>query len=566
MSDALDKDELPSWWAMSTPMGQVGVNTTPEQKRKLGLQSLNTGADFTPVVGEIKSIKEGVEDFSKGNIGMGMLGLAGGLPLALGYGPRVAKGMFKSAGNVLNRTAENMPTHIENFYSGNPVAPYVSFGKEFSKAVPSAIAESTSATQRANKRVLGVSPTKMKDIVGDKGDGADLTAISIQRQLPNTQNTLLEKSPIALSYLDSRIPRENVAQLAKGIGSGFRAEGSVPDVVIQRATNHLTNGPHVTKPKQTYEYQIKDPAAASNLGYVESVAAAKTGAPITRALRGKVTDTYLSTINNIRKTQGEKALTQLSSKNMVEFMQVSSTLDKTAMTALKSKGVTGQDSEVVKRVLTARAKQAAGKPLKEKQEKLLTTFNELIDSGKIKFAKVSDEAGNSVGSRNLNDVKRPEGHLFTQQSFVSRQKELGGMNVFVAIDPETQKMYTMLSDGHDIFGQTPVGGTHLITTFPLIESSYKTGSKWSNKQIKTRNTKENSALAVKEVESVTGIPINKKETPLNYTKRAFSEAQIDPTSQDIRAANQSVNKLKVAGTAGAIGAGVGIGMLTGDDE
>lgn len=566
MSDALDKDRLPSWWAMSTPIGQVGVNTTTEQKRKLGLQSLDTGADFTPVVGEIKSIKEGFEDFSKGNIGMGMLGLAGGLPLAFGYGPRVAKGMFKSAGNVLNRTAENMPTHIENFYSGNPVAPYVSFGKEFSKAVPSAIAESTSATQRANKRVLGVSPTKMKDIVGDKGDGADLTAISIQRQLPNTQNTLLEKSPIALSYLDSRIPRENVAQLAKGIGSGFRAEGSVPDVVIQRATNHLTNGPHVTKPKQTYEYQIKDPAAASNLGYVESVAAAKTGAPITRALRGKVTDTYLSTINNIRKTQGEKALTQLSSKNMVEFMQVSSTLDKTAMTALKSKGVTGQDSEVVKRVLTARAKQAAGKPLKEKQEKLLTTFNELIDSGKIKFAKVSDEAGNSVGSRNLNDVKRPEGHLFTQQSFVSRQKELGGMNVFVAIDPETQKMYTMLSDGHDIFGQTPVGGTHLITTFPLIESSYKTGSKWSNKQIKTRNTKENSALAVKEVESVTGIPINKKETPLNYTKRAFSEAQIDPTSQDIRAANQSVNKLKVAGTAGAIGAGVGIGMLTGDDE
>ena len=566
MSDALDKDELPSWWTMSTPIGQVGVNTTAEQKRKLGLQSLNTGADFTPVVGEIKSIKEGFEDFSEGNIGMGMLGLAGGLPLALGYGPRVAKSMIKSAGNVLNRTAENMPTHIENFYSGNPVAPYVSFGKEFSKAVPSAIAESTSATQRANKRVLGVSPTKMKDIVGAKGDGADLTAISIQRQLPNTQNTLLEKSPIALSYLDSRIPRENVAQIAKGIGSGFRAEGSVPDTVVQRATKHLTNGPHVTKPKQTYEYQIKDPAAASNLGYVESVAAAKTGAPITRALRGKVTDTYLSTINNIRKTQGEKALTQLSSKNMVEFMQVSSTLDKTAMTALKSKGVTGQDSEVVKRVLTARAKQAAGKPLKEKQEKLLTTFNELIDSGKIKFAKVSDEAGNSVGSRNLNDVKRPEGHLFTQQSFVSRQKELGGMNVFVAIDPETQKMYTMLSDGHDIFGQTPVGGTHLITTFPLIESSYKTGSKWSNKQIKTRNTKENSALAVKEVESVTGIPINKKETPLNYTKRAFSEARIDPTSQDIRAANQSVNKLKVAGTAGAIGAGVGIGMLTGDDE
>ena len=217
-------------------------------------------------------------------------------------------------------------------------------------------------------------------------------------------------------------------------------------------------------------------------------------------------------------------------------------------------------------MLTARAKQAAGKPLKEGQEKLLNTFNGLIDNGKIKFAKVSDEAGNAVGSRNLKDVKKPEGHLFTQQSFVSRQKELGGMNVFVAVDPETQKMYTMLSDGHDIFGQTPVGGTHLITAFPLIESSYKTGSSWSNKQIKTRNTKENSSLAVKEVENATGIPINKRETPLNYTKRAFNEAKIDPTPQDIRAANQSANKLKVAGSAGVVGTGVGIGMLTGKDE
>jgi hypothetical protein len=442
----------------------------------------------------------------------------------------------------------------------------MNFAKEYGKAVAPAIKESIDPTAVAQRRVLGISDRKLDDWASDVGKDADLTAISISRQLPNTENTLLENSIVALKYLDSRIPKEDTARLATGIGNGFRTTGEIPESIVNRALRHLTDGPHIKNPKTSYEYQIKDPAAASNLGYVESVAAAKTGAPITRALRGKVTDTYLSTINNIRKTQGEKALTQLSSKNMVEFMQVSSTLDKTAMTALKSKGVTGQDSEVVKRVLTARAKQAAGKPLKEKQEKLLTTFNELIDSGKIKFAKVSDEAGNSVGSRNLNDVKRPEGHLFTQQSFVSRQKELGGMNVFVAIDPETQKMYTMLSDGHDIFGQTPVGGTHLITTFPLIESSYKTGSKWSNKQIKTRNTKENSALAVKEVESVTGIPINKKETPLNYTKRAFSEARIDPTSQDIRAANQSVNKLKVAGTAGAIGAGVGIGMLTGDDE
>ena len=40
-----------------------------------------------------------------------------------------------------------------------------------------------------------------------------------------------------------------------------------------------------------------------------------------------------------------------------------------------------------------------------------------------------------------------------------------------------------------------------------------------------------------------------------------------PTDQEIRAANQSVNKLKIAGTAGIVGTTAGVGgMLTGKDE
>ena len=256
---------------------------------------------------------------------------------------------------------------------------------------------------------------------------------------------------------------------------------------------------------------------------------------------------------------------QLSPKDMVEFMQISSTLDKTAITALKAKGIKGQDGKIVESLLIARAKQAAGKTLGASQQKLLSEFDSLLDTGKIKFARVSDESGNVVSSRNLSDLVEPQGHLFTQQSFVSRQQELGGMNAFIAVDPSTQNMYTMLSDGHDIFGQTPVGGTHLITAFPLIESSYKTGSKYNNKQITTRKTEANVKASIAEVEATTGIPKKNSETPENYTKRAFKESQIQPTAEDISAARQSTAKL--AGATGVgVGAGVGTGMMMSNNE
>lgn len=572
MSDALDNDT--SSWDKLQKMGrgiaaqpngaELYASLTPEERMRRAKEGAYFAASFAPVTGEVISGKEAVEDFQKGNYGMATLGALGAIPL-LGYGPRVAKGLLKSGGNVLNRAAENMPTHLKNFYSGNPIAPFTSFGKEFTKAVPSAIKESTSAAQRANKRVKGVSDTKINDILSEDGKHAEYTALSIQRQLPDTQNTLLEKSPIALNYLDSRIPRADVSKIEQGIGGGFRAVGEIPSAVSKRATTHLTDGPHVTRPKEIYEYQIKDPAAAGNLGYVESVAAAKTGPPIIRALRGQVTDTYLNTVNNIRKSQGLEKATQLSPKDMVEFMQISSTLDKTAITALKAKGIKGQDGKIVESLLIARAKQAAGKTLGASQQKLLSEFDNLLDTGKIKLARVSDESGNAISSRNLSDLVEPQGHLFTQQSFVSRQQELGGMNAFIAVDPSTQNMYTMLSDGHDIFGQTPVGGTHLITAFPLIESSYKTGSKYNNKQITTRKTKANIKASIAEVEATTGIPKKNSETPENYTKRAFKESQIQPTAEDISAARQSTAKLAAAGTVGA-GAGVGTGLMMANDE
>lgn len=530
-------------------------------------EDLLTLGDFLPITGGGLMSADIADEYEKGNYGTaGMLATLGAIPVV---GPALAKGgrgLLTSAGNLLNRTALNTPTKIEDFYSVPLPLQVAKFGRAYTEAVPSAVAESVSPQARANLRVLGISDTKIADVLSPDGKHAEYTAISMSRQLPNTENTLIEKSPISLSYLDSRIPREDPLKIKESIGDKFRASGSIPESVVNRATRHLIDGPHVNNPKAVYEYQIKDPSAVNNLGYVESVAASKTGPPVIRALRGQATDSYLKTLNTLRKRTKASTQEKLSSVDMVEFLQISSSLDSRAIRSLREEGITGQDSNIVEKLLSARAKKANGIPFTSKdqqQELLFNKFNDLVKKGKIKLAKVSDDAGNSVGSLNVEDIKSPEGYLFTQQSFTSRQQELGGMNAFVSIDPKTQKIYTMLSDGHDIFGQAPIGGKHLITTFPIIESSYKTGSKWNNKQLKTRNTKRNTNKAIKEVEKTTGVSIKKGESPNNYTKRALAEAQIKPTDLDIRAANASVNKLKIL--TGATGAGIGLagaGMLT----
>ena len=520
-------------------------------------------AAFLPVSGEIISGKEGIEDFNKGNYGMSALGFMGVAPLALGYVPRMVKGMLRSGGNLVNKTLQNTPTNIPEFYT-NPIKGKINFAKESTGSIMPAIKESINPQSVANRRVLGISDRKVSDWASDVGQDADLTAISINRQLSGTRDTLLEKSVVGLKYLDSRIPREDTARLSSGIGAGFRTSGEVPESIITRAMTHLTQGPHIKNPNARYEYQIKDPSAGKNAGYIESVGAAGAGSSVVRAMRGQNTDKYLNIVNNLRKTEKLDTVPKLQGRNMVEYLQVASTLDGNAFQLMKKMGAGDQPSVMLDTLLRARAKQNSGKKLQAGEQRVFDSFNKLLDTKAIKMSKVSDEAGNAVGGRNLSDIKDPDGYLVTQQSYNSRQQELGGMNAFVVVDPNSEKMYTMLSDGHDMFGLNPAGGHGLITASPLIESSYKTGSRYNSKQIKKRATPEKIKQAIADTEKTTGVKKQAKETPEAYTKRALLEASPEVTPADIARARAA--KQKLVGVSGATGVGIGSGIAYANSE
>ena len=542
---------------IATTLGLFGGT---ERKNLQQAKKLTGVADWLPGTGTglaAADFADAVESGDKSDMALAGLGVL----------PVVGKGLqltAKSAGNLINKTLQNTPTHIPEFYS-NPLKGLFNFAKEATSSIVPAIKESVSPQGVANRRVLGISDRKVSDWASDVGQDADLTAISISRQLPNTEDTLLERSVVGLKYLDSRIPREDTARLASGIGGGFRTAGEIPDSIVNRALTHLTQGPHITKPNARYEYQIKDPAAGKNAGYIESVAAAGAGAPVVRAMRGQTTDKYLNVVNNLNKAAGGKPVDKLGGRVMIEYLQVASTLDGNAFQLMSKMGAGDQPSVMLETLLRARAKQASGRKLQKGEQRVLSSFNKLLDTKAIKMARVSDEAGNAVGSRNLTDIRDPEGYLVTQQAYTSRQQELGGMNAFVVVDFNKEKMYTMLSDGHDMFGLNPVGGHGLITASPLIESSYKTGSGYNNTQIKKKATPDKIKKALEDTEQTTGVKKLAKETPEAYTKRALLEAKPVVTEADTARAKAAQFKLGTAGTVG-VGSGVGVGMLTGGNQ
>tara|TARA_R110000744_G_C19364902_1_gene561792 strand:+ start:2463 stop:4568 length:2106 start_codon:yes stop_codon:yes gene_type:complete len=233
-------------------------------------------------------------------------------------------------------------------------------------------------------------------------------------------------------------------------------------------------------------------------------------------------------------------------------------------------------------ILKARYKQYQGIPLKKgsKEELALNTFNMSLDRRRgdprrMKLAGVKDENKVDIGNRDLTKVKGPEKYLFLQQSFNSRQQELGGANAFFAVDPYKEDMFTMINDGHDIFGINPVGGTGLVTAQPIIKHSYRGKQTFDNQQIKGRLTPDNLEAASKRVEKLTGVKRTAEEADMSqkyytaaqmsYNKRALSEANIKPTVADTKAALKSQGKIALPFSVGA-GIGIKSGLMAAEEN
>lgn len=585
----------------------LGLFGGTERSNLQQAQKLTSLGDYLPGTGTALAAAD-FEDARQAGDGTGMLlsGI-GAIPI-LG---KPAKALGESAGNVINQLATNMPTRIEGFYSGNPIG---SFARDAAYEVGGALKSRMSAADRAFQDVWGTSAKKVEDMFNrggpaqrlrekgkpqealGYGDDAEKTALAIEAQqgtgiIPVNERGALANGIHGLSYYDRGIGAEDTARLGRGIGNGFRNVDDIPDNITDKAVNHLINGPHVKSGSgNLYEYQVKTLESSKQAGVKEGAGAGR-GSPLLRAFNvkdpeGKSASPFLAYNNflnkTINKTKGE--IVPPSPKDTVEYAQLAATLDKDATKVLNSllprkkkdgKLIGAKQGHPTKTLLDrlskARARQRAGLPVPAEQQDVLDAFNKGVKNGKIKPKTIKDEQGNIVSSLNYDEIKTPEGFITAQQSYASAQKELGGVNQLLIIDPYNQVNYSMVSDGHDIFGMAPVGGHHLITAQPIVRQ------KWSDrgydpKEHKTMMTRENVSKAVEETQARTGVKAPKKtleasnanyvESARRYTKQTLKEA-IEPTAAQKRAAQASTTKLVGAG---GVAVGTGGMLLSGEEE
>jgi hypothetical protein len=73
-------------------------------------------------------------------------------------------------------------------------------------------------------------------------------------------------------------------------------------------------------------------------------------------------------------------------------------------------------------------------------------------------------------------VEGPDDFIYIKESYVSGAKEIGGVNVFSAVNTRTGDVFSMVSDKHDIFKDIdPIRGRSLLTVQPMISKNFKTG-------------------------------------------------------------------------------------------
>ena len=515
--------------------------------------------DLTPVVGTGLFADEIASEARQGNTGTAalMLGL-GTIPVVGPKLARGARGMLSSGPNLMNRIAQSVPTDQgKNFYKVGPVGQLGTFGSSFASKTSSGIKESIDPVARARYNELGVTRDKAQEIVDETRDMSPIgTAISMGNQVNVNPDSLIQQTFGKMNYLGTNITDMKVLRNLIGNGNRKNPNDSVPDVVIDRAFKHITDGPHQRRtlvdrginPNLTFKYQVKDPLADGNVALRDASGTQSDGANLSRFLKSENFNKYETFLRVLSGNKQRK----LSPKDVIEATQISATLSPDVVKQMKQIGQFPEEmtsTNLAYQILQARARIRAGKePSGRVQKRANTIFNSLIEKGNVKLARLSDESGRVVSNLDFDKIKVPDGHIFTQQSFISKmQKDLGGMNNFYAIDPKKKQFYSMTNDGHDILGVNPPSGSGLVTVSPLVKVKMGIGAnRFDRRQFRDTTTRKRNN-AVKLAKQRTKVKQKKGESANQYLRRVLVDAEVTPTQKDILAANTSRAKLGGAG-------------------
>ena len=454
--------------------------------------------------------------------------------------------MLARAGNAF---VENIPTELKDFYSGDPIKKTKGVAGGMLQSAKGTARELVDPTEMATRREFGgAGSVRRRESVEteDRGVGEASPKASAFLRAQSTGKAVGEGDTIIEAYPVLKRDAVQVGRLENTQDVQRALTKDNPDIdqdIVDRATNHL----YAQQGKQGQLVTRNRATSSTNLG-PEAIGQATTSPVALRTLYSpKSMESWYDVVGDNPSTEQWKGMLGLFSALDRDFL-------------LQNKKVFGEKPSaavVWSAYWKGKKRIKEGKKLGSDQKKYIDAIDNQMktQTGLKKY--LSKFVPNAlVKPKGPTKVNEMNGKLVLQQSFNSSAKDLGGMNAFIVVDPKKGEFYSMLSDGHDLLGQTPPGFENLVNVVPI--QKYKIGA--GKEAGGARPKKELEAASevygdTAELERRSGIPRLKNESVSAYQKRV---------ARDFKGTATTGERLEAAATAAMPLSAVG--MMSRDEE
>ena len=454
---------------------------------------------------------------------------------AMDLGKAVVKseGAERTVGDVLKGENRGPKTGIP-FYG--PFKKLSGMG-EMASAVPYTLSNMLSPFEAAKTRTTGIATGARREIEKSPNPRGPLGMQAQMRKQAGQVTPPLMKpdSPI---MLHSRILDEvDLFDPKNDMMIRDTVFKDVPDSIATRHLDHIKTV-HGQDPNVPTNLAVKPPKSDS-VGR-ESLGLNKTGHFLMREL------SMGNLIGDIAKIYGVDVLNP---KQLIDVKQIALGINKDVAekmsAALKVKNLTPKNAATF--VIKARAKQAQGKPLNKYEQSYLEAWEKQGSP----VGTIRDGDKNIVSNPDYNKLpdKIKGDNITYTGSYLSSNKELGGVNFVSTVDLNTNKNYVTTSDASDLFGLTggPKGAANNIIAVPTQVINL-----YSTKAVKTKSGKdvfqrqenwrtqqdrpdidEKMKAGAADLEKTTGIKKKTGESPTKYHQRVVTEYKPKVTREDV---------------------------------
>lgn len=564
---------------LDTAAGQALLRLRENPKDRVGMDALMNIATILPAGKSLKNFINAAAGNTETLVRGGVIG-----DLADKY--KNIKGEKVVDSSLAKANASGKGEGI-NFYGGGAPTQFLSMFGQGLNAIPPALRDILSPQAIANQRVKGVGSGKAEEIVRGAQD-AEKTAQSMAFQqgknLQGSKGGAPALGPmVSKTYYQQGIDAKDIDTLTEALGKNsyeaVTGQFEVPEGVARRYANHVSsvvsnegiaadvfgNLPVVGRKLKA---DIPAEISVKNVGErkAELIGLSTVSPQITKVFSNANNvgiDRYINSYNSLAKTLGLEPKNFLDRRDTIELMQIAASIDKN----VANKFFGGADATaVVEAAIVGRLKNRMptkkGQPrsLSSLQKKAVDFFDNPPKGANI--AIVKDAKGNVVNSRNFDNILDGEGELFTQQAYLSAQKEIANSNMFFGVDPDKGVMFSGVSDKHDIWGGNPLGGHSQGIASPLevwqprgnVFKGPTTEALPQNRSLsKDKATQAQAVTNLEQYLEQQGLAFparrgarGKLEDATAYTKRVLSDYNAPVTTQDkLKALQNSAGMLSM---------------------